>query len=141
MSKVIILSIKPEFSDRIFEGTKKIELRKSKPSLEENDLILIYNTLPDKAVVGICKVKEIIQSTPDEIWDKYSDDLGIDKKRYFEYYFGRDKAIGLKIDSFRKFKNKISLDTIRELIPSFSPPQTFKYYNRDMLMGILAGDS
>lgn len=140
MSKVIILSIKPEFSNRIFEGTKKIELRKSRPKVEEGDLVLVYNTLPDKAVVGICKVKEVIQSTPNEIWDNYSNDLGIDKKRYFEYYLGRDKAVGLKIDSFRKFKNRISLDTIREFLPGFSPPQTFKYYNRDLLMGIFTLD-
>ena len=137
MSKVIILSIKPEFSDRIFSGTKKIELRKSKPNLEKNDIILVYNTVPDKAVVGICRVNEIIQSTPNDIWKKYSNDLGIDEKRYFDYYLGREKAIGLKIDSFRKFKRKISLETIREFIPSFSPPQTFKYYNREVLMGIL----
>ncbi|CAM1360722.1 conserved hypothetical protein [Tenacibaculum litopenaei] len=138
MSKVVILSIKPEFSDRIFEGTKKIELRKSKPNLKKGDLIIVYNTLPDKAIVGVCKVNEIIQSTPDEIWNNYSTDLGIDKKRYFEYYLGRDKAVGLRIDSFRKFKNRISLDTIREFLPDFTPPQTFKYYNRDLLTGILA---
>ena len=137
MSKVIIVAIKPEFSDRIFSGTKKIELRKSKPNLEKNDIILVYNTVPDKAVVGICRVNEIIQSTPNDIWKKYSNDLGIDEKRYFDYYLGREKAIGLKIDSFRKFKRKISLETIREFIPSFSPPQTFKYYNREVLMGIL----
>ncbi|MFC5048308.1 ASCH domain-containing protein [Aquimarina hainanensis] len=136
MSKVIILSIKPEFSDQIFEGTKKIELRKSKPNVGKDDLVIIYNTIPDKAIVGICKITEIIQSTPDEIWNNYSNDLGIDKDRYFQYYFGRDKAVGLKIDSFRRFKKKISLDKIREFIPSFSPPQTFKYYNRDSLMGI-----
>lgn len=137
MSKVIILSIKPEFSDQIFEGTKKIELRKSKPNVQEGDIVVVYNTLPDKAFVGICKVNEVIQSTPDEIWDNYSSDLGIDKKRYFEYYLGRDKAVGLKIDGFRKFKNRISLDTVRQFLPDFSPPQTFKYYNRDLLMGVL----
>ena len=140
MSKVIILSIKPEFSDRIFEGTKKIELRKSKPNVEKDDLILVYNTLPDKAVVGICKVKEIILSTPNEIWDNYSDDLGIDKERFFEYYLGRDKAVGIRIESFRKFKNRISLETMRKFLPDFSPPQTFKYYNRELLKPIFTLD-
>ena len=134
MSKVIILSIKPEFSDQIFDGTKKIELRKSKPNVEKGDLVVVYNTVPDKAVVGICRIKEVIQSTPDDIWSNYSHDLGIDEKRYFEYYLGRNKAVGLKIDSFRKFKSKISLSAIREFLPDFTPPQTFKYYNRDSLM-------
>lgn len=138
MSKIIILSIKPEFSDRIFEGTKKIELRKSKPNLEENDLVIIYNTVPDKAIVGICKIREVILSTPNDIWNNYSDELGIDKESYFNYYLGRDKAVGLKIESFRKFKSKISLSKIKEFLPTFTPPQTFKYYNRDLLMEAFA---
>ncbi len=138
MSKIIILSIKPEFSDRIFEGTKKIELRKSKPNLEENDLVIIYNTVPDKAIVGICKIREVILSTPNDIWNNYSDELGIDKESYFNYFLGRDKAVGLKIESFRKFKSKISLSKIKEFLPTFTPPQTFKYYNRDLLMEAFA---
>jgi predicted transcriptional regulator len=138
MSKIIILSIKPEFSDRIFEGTKKIELRKSKPNLEENDLVIIYNTVPDKAIVGICRIREVILSTPNDIWNNYSDELGIDEESYFNYYLGRDKAVGLKIESFRKFKSKISLSKIKEFLPTFTPPQTFKYYNRDLLMEAFA---
>jgi len=138
MSKVIILSIKPEFSDRIFEGTKKIELRKSKPNVNKNDIVIIYSTVPVKAIIGICKIEEIIESTPNEIWKNYSAHLGIDKKRYFEYYLGRDKAIGLKINSYRKFKSQISLSTIKEFLPNFTPPQTFKYYNRNSLMNIFS---
>lgn len=134
MSKVIVISVKPEFAHRIFEGSKKIELRKSSPKVDSGDIVIIYSTFPEKAVIGICKIKEVIKSTPDEIWIKHSNDLGIDKDRFFQYYSGRDKAVGIMIDCVRKFKNKMSLKEIKEHIPTFSPPQTFKYYNRRLLM-------
>ncbi|AUP79900.1 ASCH domain-containing protein [Flavivirga eckloniae] len=134
MSKIIVLSIKPEFSNRIFNGSKKIELRKSSPKIDNDDIIIIYNTMPEKAVVGICKIKEVIDSTPKEIWNNYSEILGIDEKRYFDYYLGREKAIGLKIDCFRRFKDKITLKEIKDFIPDFSPPQTFKYFSRTTIM-------
>lgn len=134
MSKIVVLSIKPEFSDRIFNGSKKIELRKSSPNINDNDIVIIYNTMPEKAFVGICKIGEVIRSSPEEIWENYSQDLGIDKKRYFDYYLGREKAVGLKIDCFRKFKERISLKEIKDFIPNFSPPQTFKYFSRETIM-------
>ncbi|MBJ6367716.1 ASCH domain-containing protein [Snuella sedimenti] len=137
MSKIVVISLKPEFSELIFNGSKKIELRKSIPQINEEDIVVVYNTMPEKAFVGVCKIKEIITSSPEEIWSNYSQELGIDKERYFDYYLGRKKAIGLKIDSFRKFKEKITLKEIKKIIPEFTPPQTFKYFSRSMVMSTL----
>ena len=46
--RALFISIKPEFVEKIFNGTKTIELRKSVPRVKKNDLIKlesITNTL------------------------------------------------------------------------------------------------
>ncbi len=133
MSKIVLISIKPEFVNKIFNGTKKIELRKSMPKVDPGDLMVVYSTSPEMAVIGVCKIERIITSTPHEIWGNHSASLGIDKERFLEYYAGTEKAIGIVLGNTKKFRTKIPLKTIKERFPAFSPPQTFKYFRRSML--------
>ena len=127
MKKVIIISIKPEFANKIFDGTKTIELRKSSPKANEGDMMIIYSTSPEKAILGICRIKGVIKSTPSELWLRFSDSFGIDKKRYNDYYSDANSAVGIVLNDAKRFKNKIPLNIFKELFPNFSPPQTFKY--------------
>lgn len=130
MSKLIVVSIKPEFANRIFDGTKKMELRKCSPNVNPEDLLIVYSTSPEMAIIGVCKIKKVIKSTPSEIWENHSDILGIDRERFFQYYSGSDVAVGIILERVKRFKTKIPLKNLKKQFPTFSPPQTFKYYNR-----------
>lgn len=133
MSKIIVISIKPEFTNLIFEGSKKIELRKSCPNAQPGDLMIVYSTSPEMAMVGICMIKEVIKTTPDDIWVNHSENLGIDEKRFNEYYSNSETAVGIVFSNVRRFKSKMPLKKVKEFFPTFTPPQTFKYYNRNHL--------
>lgn len=134
MSKVLLISVKPEFAEKIFAGVKRIELRKSRPSVTAGDIVIVYSTLPEKAVLGSCTVKEVVTDTPVALWNTYHNELGIDKKRYFEYYKDMGIAVGIVLTSVQKFPEKIPLETIRKDFPQFTPPQTFKYFQRNELI-------
>lgn len=138
MSKVIVVSIKPEFVSKIFDGSKRIELRKSCPAASPGDLMIVYSTSPEMAVVGICKIQEVIKSSPEEIWEKHSDLLGIDIGRFNDYYSNSAYAIGIVIENAKRFKSKIPLSRIKAQFPRFMPPQTFKYVSREIITDSLA---
>lgn len=131
MTKVLLISVKPEFASKILCGEKQIELRKSSPDISPGDTVIIYSTQPEKAVLGSCVVKEVIRHSPDYLWRKYSSKLGIDRKRYFEYFDRCEVAVGIVFSAFNRYDNKIPLDSIRKAFPGFSPPQTFKYLSRN----------
>ena len=133
MSKVLLISVKPEFAEKILNGTKTIELRKCSPSADIGDLVIIYSTLPEKAIVGTCVVKEIIKTSPTKLWRSHSTFMGIDRKRYLEYFKDCTFAIGIVLASIDKLENKVSLASIKKSIPNFSPPQTFKYLEQSQL--------
>lgn len=138
MSKLILVSIKPEFVDKIFDGSKKIELRKVSPKSKPGDLMIVYSTSPEMAIVGICTIEKIIKSTPEEIWNNHSAILGIDEQRYFQYYAESTKAVGIVIQNAKRFKSKIPLKNIKEHFPKFAPPQTFKYFNRNIISNTIS---
>lgn len=134
--RALFLSIKPEFTEKIFNGTKTIELRKSAPKIYKNTLIIIYCTSPVMAVLGTCKVDDLILLKPSQLWNEYSNNVGIDKQRYYEYYEGKDLAVGIKLKDIVKFKKSIPLSEIRLSISNFHPPQTYRYLNKENLDSI-----
>ncbi len=134
MGKAIIISVKPEFVSKILDGSKTIELRKAKPNINDDDIILLYSTLPVKAIVGICRFERIIEAAPEEIWTHYSHLVGIDKDRFIEYYKNTETAIGIVLKDINKLDRSITLDSLRKKMPTFTPPQTFKYFNKKQFL-------
>ena len=59
---MVLLSIKPKYADKIFNGTKTVELRRICPKVTEGDLILVYVSSPVKALVGEFEVKKIVEA-------------------------------------------------------------------------------
>lgn len=51
----ILLSIKPEYANRIFDGSKKYEFRKHLPQ-KKIDKIVVYSTDPVQRVIGEVEV-------------------------------------------------------------------------------------
>lgn len=128
MSKVLLISVKPEFAEKIVNGEKSIELRKCSPKVSKNDMVIIYSTDPVMAVVGICKVEEIIKMNPTMMWNGHKEKLGIDKKRFMAYYEDSKNAIGIVLKAACRLDQQIQLRVIKKIFPKFSPPQTFRYY-------------
>jgi predicted transcriptional regulator len=139
MSKILLISVKPEFAEKILSGTKTIELRKSSPNVAVGDLIIIYSTLPEKAIVGTCVVKAIIKKSPLQLWRSFSDKMGIDRKRYFDYFKDCEAAVGIVLTGIDRLDKKVSLDSVRKVIPRFTPPQTFRYLNRSQVATVGLG--
>ena len=96
MSK-ILMSIKPEYVDRIFSGEKKYEYRK-RLCKEKIDKIIVYSSSPVKQVVGELKIKNVLYDKKDNIWDKTCMYSGIDRNKYDKYYENCDYAVAYEIE-------------------------------------------
>jgi predicted transcriptional regulator len=49
----------------IFDGNKRVELRRVRPRhLNEGDLILVYATSPEKALLGVLEVEKVVEMSP-----------------------------------------------------------------------------
>ena len=90
----MLLSINPEYVNKIFNGSKKYEFRKVK-CRSNVDSILIYETAPVMKVVGEATIKRIITGKPSDIWKETKTGSGISKTFFDLYYGNRDYAVGL----------------------------------------------
>ena len=120
----VLLSIKPEFVEKIFSGEKRYEYRKAIFSKFTVTTVVIYATMPVGKIVGEFTVDSIIEDGPSELWDATKEYSGITNSFYWEYFSGRKKAYAIKIGGPVKYNEAIDP---YELDKAFCPPQSFRY--------------
>lgn len=119
-----LLSIKPKFVEKIFNGEKRFEFRKSVFADKTVTTIVIYATMPVGKIVGEFEIEEIIEDTPNRLWNTTKEFAGIEKDFFDEYFAGRKKGFAIKIKDFKEYKDPINPIDFSE---NFVAPQSFKY--------------
>lgn len=120
---VIMISIHPHFANAIFRGDKKVEFRKLNiPKHVEH--VVLYVTAPEGKIAGYFSVKDVVEATPSDLWEKYRAVSGITKDFFFEYYGNQDTGLGLLVDQVKILQNPITLD---QIAGGSRPPQSFAY--------------
>jgi predicted transcriptional regulator len=120
----VLLSIKPEFVEQIFNGKKKFEYRKVIFNDNEVNTIIVYSTMPVGKIVGEFKIKRVHKDCPKLLWDKTKEHSGIQKEFYNQYFDGRESGFAIEIDYVIQYE--IPLDP-KELFDKFIAPQSFSY--------------
>jgi len=123
----VLLSIKPEFALKIFDGSKKYEYRRTIFKRRDVEAIVVYVSDPIKRIVGEFDIGEILHTRPEQLWAQTSRHSGITKARFMEYFENRVKGYAIGIRKIRKYQTPLSLN---DLMLSF-PPQSFMYLHID----------
>jgi predicted transcriptional regulator len=124
---ILLLSIKPEYANKIFEGLKTVELRRVRPRLREDDIVIVYASCPEKALVGWFEVEEIIEEHPNKLWNKVENKAGINRKTFDTYYQGASLGYGIILKRTFPFEQPIDLEIIKQKWSEFRPPQSYHY--------------
>lgn len=122
----VLLSIKPEFAEKILLGQKQYEFRKVLPKASGVKTVIIYATLPLGKVVGEFDIDEILSDTPKKIWHETSELSGITKTFFNDYFQGRQIAHAIKVKKVRRYASPKELSSI---LASGIAPQSFCYVN------------
>ena len=121
--KAVLLSIKPEFAHKIFEGSKKFEFRKQVFKDTSIKKVIVYSSSPEQKVIGEFEIETILSDTPNNIWIQTKLYSGISQEFYNEYFKGRDNAYAIKVASTKKYRKEKSLADYNVQ----SAPQSFAY--------------
>lgn len=120
----VLLSIKPEFVDRIFDGSKKFEFRKSLFKRDGINKVVIYSTMPVGKVVGEFEIKNIFLDELSSLWTRTAKDSGISQKFFDEYYKGKEKGVAIQIGKLTKYSEPLPLS---HLGANVTAPQSYRY--------------
>lgn len=118
----ILLSIHPEFVDKIMTGEKRFEFRRVIAKRNPNKII-IYSTSPVCKVIGEAEVEDIIIDNPEKVWKETKKFSGVEKEFYVEYFDNRDLAVAYKLKNVIKYISPIDLKDFGIKVA----PQSFVY--------------
>jgi predicted transcriptional regulator len=130
-SGYVLLSIRPEYALKILDGTKTVELRRRFPRSYQHGRVILYISHPVKAIVGGFHISRIMEGDPDAIWEAAGTISGISREKFNDYYFGTANGYAIFIDRVWRYKTPIPLDLLRQDIPNFTVPQSFRYICKD----------
>lgn len=125
-----LLAIKPEFAEKILDGEKKYEFRRTSfQDSRDVELVFLYASSPVKQIVGFFTTDRVVEASPKELWEMYGEKSGIDtRKRFMDYFEGADTGFAIHIDQKHRFSKAIDPSDIFE---EYSPPMSFHYLNND----------
>ena len=123
MQKSVLLSIKPEFALKIFNGSKGYEYRRTIFKNQKVSRVIVYASDPIRRVIGEFEVEDILHDEPQVLWVKTKDHAGISEKRFFEYFTNKSKGYAIKVKATRMYDAPLLLDSFMVS----SPPQSFMY--------------
>ena len=86
----VVLSIKPEFANKIFDGTKKYEFRKAIFKNDTIKTIIVYASSPVQRVIGEFEIEKIINHDIDTLWGLTQQDSGISEDYFYQYFAERE---------------------------------------------------
>ncbi len=118
----VVLSIKPEFVERILDGTKRFEFRRT-IFKEPVRSVVVYSTMPVGQVVADFDVKQIHQLPVHDLWTMTKDYAGISEERFLDYFKGKEFGYAIEIRTVNRYQEPLSLS----LDFGVGPPQAFVY--------------
>lgn len=119
----VLLSIKPEFAYKIFDGTKRFEFRKSIFKNTNVREVVVYASSPVQKVIGEFAIADILNDDVETIWNETAHYSGITRNFYMSYFSNKDKAYAIKIGKTRRYRQARDLSDYNL---NFAP-QSFAY--------------
>ena len=99
----VLLSIKPEFAEKIFDGTKKYEFRKSIFKNTNVKTVIVYASSPVQKVIGEFTIDRILNDDLSTIWNETERHAGITHDFYMSYFANKEKAYAIKIRNAKRY--------------------------------------
>lgn len=125
MGRTVLMSIKPRFARRIFDGSKRWELRRQPTTIKAGDTIVIYESAPRMAITGHAKVFDVYRATVPVVRVALSQ-LGVSKAEYDAYFEGSHWATAIGLTDVTP-RRPIGLEEMRDKLPGFRPPQSYMF--------------
>ena len=128
----ILVSIKPFFTEKIYSGSKTVELRKKiGKKFLLGETIFIYSSSPTQAITGSAIISKVEKIPSGYIDKNLLQKASVDKEFVKEYFKNCEFGYAIHLKEVVNFTNPIKLRELKKY--SFTPPQSFLYPTGDLL--------
>jgi predicted transcriptional regulator len=128
--QALLLSVRPRFAEAILAGSKRIELRRTRPNVADGTRAVLYSSTPTRAVVGAVTIASIEHAKPAVLWPRVAATSGLSLEEYRDYFHGASAAFGLHLRDVLVLRRPVSLGELRNRF-ALEPAQSFRYLSHE----------
>lgn len=109
----VLISIKPEFAEKIMNGEKTVEFRRV---CFGNGIkrAYVYASSPKKKIIGYFIVDKIVKASPSELWQRFHERGGIDYDHYNSYFEQKNIGYAILIKKAVRLRTEICLNDLMD---------------------------
>lgn len=138
---VVILSVRSPHVDRLLDGTKTIELRRTSWRVAVGTVALLYASGPGRRqLVGSATVDGTFVAPVDAVWREFAGHAAVTRGEFDRYFAGVANGVAIRVRDVRRLPEPIPLAELRRRHPRFRPPQSFRYVDHRELSRLLNGE-
>ena len=119
----VLLSIKPEFAEQIFNGTKRYEYRRTMFKNKNIKTVVVYSSSPVQKVIGEFEIETILKADLDKLWRTTKKHSGIQEEYFYKYFQNKEQGFAIQIKKTKKYRKPLCLKSDFNIVP----PQSFLY--------------
>jgi predicted transcriptional regulator len=128
----LLMSVKPEFADRIMRRKKTVELRRKFSTRWMGYRINIYASAPVMSLVGEARIAGIVVNTPEMIWERFHGAIGCSRAEFDAYAEGAGELYAIELDEVRPYRDRLPLVHMSHLLKEdLTPPQSYVTLERN----------
>lgn len=121
-NQLLLLSIQGVHADKIFEGTKKYELRKKIP-LGDFERVYLYET-GGVGIIGYFEPGAILRTNTKTLWKRVGT-TATSKERFDKYFHNTAQGCAIRVKKAVRFSTPIFPLMIKNRVPSFVVPMSY----------------
>ena len=122
----IVMSIKTKYARKILSGDKRVEVRRKFSKKWKSSKVAIYASGREHSLVGEVLIKDVIFDKPENVWKKFSDQIGCAKEEFDKYTISRNKVYAIVFEDVVQYRKSISIKEISSLKKeNLRPPQNY----------------
>ncbi|MCH7496576.1 MAG: ASCH domain-containing protein [Candidatus Marinimicrobia bacterium] len=128
----ILMSIRPQYVDRMISGDKSVELRRRRPKhMGNGTIVLIYASRPVGLIMGAFKVDHLVEKPKEQLWREVRKKAGVTREEFERYFSGVANGVGIFFSSFRRLPEPIRPESSGSNGIQIHPPQSYRYVQLD----------
>jgi predicted transcriptional regulator len=126
LASKLIMSMRPEYADRVFSKSKQVEFRKKFSVKWRGCKAVVYGTKPLGALMGEVTLRNVTYGTPAAMWEAFGAMGGCTHEEFSGYIENSDGVYAIELSDVAPYVSPIALAQVSHLInEDLQPPQSF----------------
>lgn len=127
LSNKLVMSMRPQFADRVFSRSKQVEFRKKFSLKWRGCKAVVYGTQPLGALMGEVTMRNVTYGTPSDIWETFGTMGGCSREEFSAYVGDSPGMYAIELSDVTPYISPIGLAQVSHLInEDLRPPQSFR---------------